>query len=86
MADTEHEAAVRTYVVEQAKFRLAHGEPLTGWVKLVYVRRGLEDGTTEETGPYLLPSAALTLEEKEAKDPYGRYYTLWDLSQGGFRV
>lgn len=81
-----YEAEVKAFVRAEAQRRLAAGEPLDGLVTLQWVQRRQPNGTVEETGPYLVPTKALTMEEKHAADPFGRYYTLWQLTQGEFKV
>jgi hypothetical protein len=85
--DPAWEADARRYVMAEAQRRLDAGEPLDGMVKFAYREVRSANGEVAQQGPYLLPSPALTPKEREASgEPFGRYYTLWDLSQGFFKL
>jgi hypothetical protein len=86
--DPAWEADARRHVMATAQMRLDAGEPLDGMVKFAY-REVIDklSGEVVQQGPYLLPSPAYTPAQREASgEPFGRYYTLWDLSQGFFKL
>lgn len=82
--DAERDSA-RAHAMKMAAERIAAGEPLDGMVRLVWRTRTLPGGEVEETGPYLIPQPART-EPADPADKMARWHTLFDVSQGWFRL